>query len=200
MFEERKERALARLRAEEGKKGRVDEEVVEIIGRLNSLKDFFTTSSCSGRIVLLRVPEVGAKREAVFLGKWHRAVTKEEVLAVLKRSAVGTAEKGEVWLLSQSPILHVACRTLGKAKALLAAANESGFKYSGIKTISNSNDNGKVVVEIVSTERIDVPLAEGGVLFCSDPHLDFIVSKANFTLARGKAKLKRFYSELKMLE
>ncbi|MGB2727098.1 MAG: hypothetical protein WBD09_01300 [Halobacteriota archaeon] len=184
VFEAEKKRAMERLRI-----GGADEEVAGIIEKINGFEGFFTTSSCSGRIALIRLPEIGAKREAEFIGKWHRAVTKEEVLGAIK-----TTEKGEIWLLSQSPILHVACRSLEKAKTLLRIAIESGFKYSGIKAISNSNskDNGKVVVEIMSTERMDVPLGKDGVMFCSESYMAFILSKANFMLERGKGKLKRF--------
>jgi tRNA wybutosine-synthesizing protein 3 len=55
-------------------------------------------------------------------------------------------------------------------------------------------------VEIVSTERMDVPLGKDGVMFCSEGYMDFILSKANFMLKRGKGKLKRFYSGLRELE
>ena len=192
-FKKQKDRALERLRIQGA-----DEEIVPIISEINSSEDFFTTSSCSGRIVLICLPEIGAKREAKFVGKWHRPVTKEEVLEAIKlKSSTGVPEKGEVWLLSQSPILHVACRDLEKAKALLRIAIESGFKYSGIKAISK---DGKVVVEIVSTERMDVPLGKDGVMFCSEGYMDFILSKANFMLERGKGKLKRFYSGLEEVE
>ncbi len=188
-FESQKKKALARLRIRGA-----DEEIAGIIDRINSLEDFFTTSSCSGRIVLIGLPEIGAKREAQFIGKWHRPVTKEEVLDAIKLK--WREGEREIWLLSQSPILHVACRDLEKAKALLRIAIESGFKYSGIKAISNSKDE-KVVVEVVSTERMDVPLGRDGMLFCSEAHLDFILSKANFMLERGKEKLKRLYEGLK---
>ncbi|MGB2842032.1 MAG: hypothetical protein WBC40_06100 [Halobacteriota archaeon] len=198
VFEAEKKRAMERLRV-----GGADEEVAGIIEKINGFEGFFTTSSCSGRIALIRLPEIGAKREAEFIGKWHRSVTKEEVLGAIK-----TTEKGEIWLLSQSPILHVACRSLEKAKTLLRIAIESGFKYSGIKAISNSNsnsnsnskDNGKVVVEIMSTERMDVPLGKDGVMFCSESYMAFILSKANFMLERGKGKLKRFYFGLEGVE
>ncbi|MCK4475613.1 MAG: hypothetical protein KAU16_02705 [Methanophagales archaeon] len=194
MFEEQKKRALEKLRIRGA-----DEEIAGIIEKINSSEDFFTTSSCSGRIVLICLPEIGAKREAKFIGKWHRAVTKEEVLEAIKlKSSAGVSNKGEVWLLSQSPILHVACRDLEKAKALLRIAIESGFKYSSIKAISNLKDNGKVVVEIVSTERMDVPVGKDGVMFCSEAYIDFILSKANFMLERGKEKLKRFYYNLSL--
>ena len=147
-FEAQKKRAVERLQI-----SGADEEIAGIIEKINSFDDFFTTSSCSGRIVLICLPEIGAKREAKFIGKWHRPVTKEEVLDAIKNCA-GASEKGEIWLLSQSPILHVACRDLEKAKALLKIAIESGFKYSGIKAISSKDR--KVVVEIMSTERMDV--------------------------------------------
>jgi tRNA wybutosine-synthesizing protein 3 len=53
-------------------------------------------------------------------------------------------------------------------------------------------------VEIVSTERMDVPLGKDGVMFCSEGYMDFILSKANFMLERGKGKLKRFYYNLSL--
>ena len=193
-FDAQKKRALERLQREGA-----DEEVTGILERINSFEGFFTTSSCSGRIALIRIPEIGAKREAEFIGKWHRPVGKEEVQEALRlKGSPGVLEKGEVWFLSQSPILHVSCSGLEKAKTLLRMAIESGFKYSGIKAISR--DNGKVVVEIMSTERLDVPLAKGDKVFCSEPYIDFIVSKANFMLERGKEKLKRFYNGLWELE
>jgi tRNA wybutosine-synthesizing protein 3 len=182
-FEEQKKRALERLRIRGA-----DEEVGAILDKINGLDGFFTTSSCSGRIVLICLPEIGAKKEARFIGKWHRRVRKAEVLEAM--SDATPRIKGEVWLISQSPILHVACRSLEQATALLRIAIESGFKYSGIKAITK--DDGKVMVEMMSTERMDVPLASDGRVFCSEEYLDFILSKANFMLERGKTKLKRF--------
>ena len=192
-FKKQKDRALERLRIQGA-----DEEIVPIISEINRFEGFFTTSSCSGRIVLICLPEIGAKRAAEFIGKWHRPpVSREEVQEAIKQKGKeGITEGREIWLLSQSPILHVACRDLEKAKALLRIAIESGFKYSGIKAIANAEGNGKVMVEIVSTERMDVPLGKDGVMFCSEAHLDFILSKANFMLERGKGKLKRFYYNL----
>ncbi len=191
VFEEQKKRALERLRIRGA-----DEEVEVILERINSLDGFFTTSSCSGRIVLICLPEIGAKREARFIGKWHRQVKKGEVLEAM--SDATSPIKGEIWLIAQSPIMHVACGSLDKATALLRIAIESGFKYSGIKAIAK--DNEKVMVEMMSTERMDVPLGKDDEMFCSEAYLDFILVKANFMLERGKEKLKRFGYELKALD
>ena len=59
IFEEQKKRALERLRI-----GGADEEVKGILEKINRRDGFFTTSSCSGRIVLIWLPEIGAKKEA----------------------------------------------------------------------------------------------------------------------------------------
>jgi len=190
-FEEQKKHAIERLR----NKG-ADQEVEEVLQKLNVLEDFFTTSSCSGRIALISLPEIGAKREARFIGKWHRPVTKEEVLEAI--SSAKASRNGDVWFIAQSPIVHVACRTLEKATTLLRIAIESGFKYSGIKAIARHN--GRVVVEIMSTERMDVPLATDDRMLCSEAHLDFIVAQANLMLKRSKEKLKRFSLRLNELE
>ena len=81
---------------------------------------------------------------------------------------------------------------------LLRLAIESGFKYSGVKAITKDED--KVMVEILSTERMDVPLASNGRGFYSDEYLDVIIAKANFMLNRGKEKLKQLGHRLNELE
>ena len=188
IFETEKRKALERL----DKEG-ADDDIAGLIELLNGFDDYFTTSSCSGRVVLISIPEIGAKEEAEFIAKWHREVSKDEVL-----KAMGTWKDadGELWLMSQSPILHVSCVSMEKAKQLLNLAIESGFKYSGIKAITMK----RVMVEIMSTERMDVPVGRDGVIFCSEPYLDFIISKANFMLERGKEKLRRFYYGLEELK
>ena len=184
IFEAEKRRALERLHKEGA-----DDDIVGLIELLNGFDDYFTTSSCSGRVILICIPEIGAKEEAEFIAKWHREVSKDEVL---KAIGMWKDVDGELWLMSQSPILHVSCASIEKAKQLLSLAIASGFKYSGIKSITMK----RVMVEIMSTERMDVPVGKGGVIFCSEPYLDFIVSKANFMLERGRSKLSRLYYSL----
>ena len=188
IFEAEKRKALERLHNEGA-----DDDIAELIELLNGFDDYFTTSSCSGRVILICIPEIGAKEEAEFIAKWHREVSKNEVL---KAMGMWKDPDGELWLMSQSPILHVSCVSMEKAKQLLNLAIESGFKYSGIKAITMK----RVMVEIMSTERMDVPVGRDGVIFCSEPYLDFIISKANFMLERGKEKLRRFYYGLEELK
>lgn len=190
-FEVAKRRAMARL----ARRG-ADAEVVPVLERLNGLEDYFTTSSCAGRIVLIQLPAVGAKREAVFVGTWHRAVEVGEVLGAMAAAPAST--DGALWLIVQAPILHVACSDVQMAVALLRLALDAGFKYSGMKGLAAHA--GRVVVEVMSTERMDVPLVADGTRFYTERYLAFLISTANALLTRGRAKLERFHASLGALD
>lgn len=161
------------------KEGKVDEKVMPILALLNGMDDFFTTSSCSGRIVVMEIPSIGKKKDAHFLGKWHREVNVAEV-----KDAIERHHQGEIWLLVQSPIFHVSTLSMEKAKGLMRVALQSGFKNSGIKSV-----NGRIVVELCSTERLDFIIVKNGKMMCND--LEEIVKIANTMMERIKEKLKR---------
>ena len=175
-FLEAKGQAMARLQ-EALENGEVDQPAVPIIERLNAIEDFYTTSSCSGRIVIMEVPGVGDKHGARFLGAWDGEVSLETV-----RMALGRASEGELWLLAQPPIFHVAAALLERAQELVSMAKQSGFKQSSIRSIGEP-----VMVEIGSTEEMDVPLGQDGELLCSDAYLELLVSIAN-ELMRNAAR------------
>ena len=94
----------------------------------------------------------------------------------------------------QSSIFHVSTISMENARKLLNVANQSGFKYSSIKTF-----NGKIVVEILSTERIDAPLGKDGEIFVGDDYLKILVEIANKMMERMDKKLKRLEKNLDML-
>jgi tRNA wybutosine-synthesizing protein 3 len=189
-FEEQKERAMRGLRKalEEDK---VDHDIVPLLEKINALPDYFTTSSCSGRISVMEMPHFGDKVNSIWLGKWHREVAVEEVLG-----ALGKHGSGQLWFLVRSPILHVAARGLEDAVKLLNLAVGLGFKYSNIKSVSHK----KLMVEIRSTERMDVPLGENGELWVDEAYIERIVKIANAQVRRFKGKLKRLEEEIEKLE
>jgi len=191
VFEHARRKALERLAAG----CVVDEDITEILAEINRRAEYYTTSSCSGRIVLISLPEAGAKKEARFVAKWHRPVSFEELQNALKFWVAGGRDRGELWLLAQPPIIHVTARDLSSAERILKAAAAAGFKYSSIKSVSAD----KTVVEILSTERMDVPLGVGGEVLCDEHFLRFVLGRANFVLRRGKRKLEKLLVMLKEL-
>ncbi len=185
-FNEQKERAMEGLRkalAED----KVDHDIIPLLEKINALDNYFTTSSCSGRISVMEMPHFGDKLNSLWLGKWHGEVVVEEVL-----EAVGRHSRGQLWFLVRSPILHVAAKTMEDAVKLLNLAIGLGFKYSNVKSISHK----KLLVEIRSTERMDVPLGEDGELWIDEEYIGRIVNLANAQVRRFKGKLKRLEEEI----
>ena len=185
-FEEQKAKAMEGLRQALAE-NKVDKDIIALLDKINALENYFTTSSCSGRISVMEMPHFGDKVNSVWLGKWHREVTVEEVL-----EAVGRHSAGQLWFLVRSPILHVGARTIEDAVKLLNLAIGLGFKYSNIKSVSHR----KLLVEIRSTERMDVPLGADGELWVSEDYIERIVAIANDQVRRFKGKLKRLEEEI----
>ena len=163
------------------RRGEVDNDIIPLLDKINSLPDFYTTSSCSGRIVLLNIPEVGDKKDAKFLCKWHREVEKEEFEGCLKKY-----EKHYLFLIMQSPIIHVVATDLEQAKEIMRISLSCGFKYTSIKKI----EAGKVLVEVLSTENLHIPIARDGKIMINEEQITFFLDMANKLLIRAKGKLK----------
>jgi tRNA wybutosine-synthesizing protein 3 len=166
---------------------KIDQKILSILNIINKSSVYFTTSSCSGRIVLLEIPRFGDKKNAKFLGKWHKTIEFDEIL-----SSLISANKGQIWLLAQSSIIHVVAADLQAADKIIKIANTSGFKNSGIKSI-----NRKIICEICSTERLDTPIGSNKVLLCDKDFLIFLVNIANEIIEKSNKKLLRFEQILK---
>ncbi|HDM67048.1 MAG TPA: hypothetical protein ENG62_01515 [Thermoplasmatales archaeon] len=188
-FQVRRENTLNKLRIEI-KNGRVDSKIIPLLEEINSIPYYYTTSSCAGRIVVLELPELGDKQNAVFLGRWHRMVSKQEVEESFKKTS-----KGYIWFLAQSPIFHVAAYTMEEAGRLLKAGYAAGFKHSGLK-----NTGDKIIVELTSTERIDAPIGRDGLILCSEEYLELLVENANLVIKRGEEKLMRLMREVSSIK
>ncbi|KAJ8793446.1 hypothetical protein J1605_019280 [Eschrichtius robustus] len=85
----RKWKAQCLSKADLSRKGSVDEDVVELVQLLNGREQFFTTSSCAGRIILL-----------------------DQIVALKKAN-------GDAILKFEPLVLHVQCRQLQDAQILV---------------------------------------------------------------------------------
>ena len=166
---------------------KVDKGIINLIDIINSSERYYTTSSCEGRIVLLEIPEIGDKRNAKFLGIWHREIDLKEYFEATKK-----ANKGYIWLIAQSPILHVGANTISSADDLLKISISCGFKNSGLKSVGKN-----IIAEICSTERIDSPVGFNGKIFCEQEHSKLLIEIANNIIEKSSKKLKKLEESLK---
>jgi tRNA wybutosine-synthesizing protein 3 len=152
------------------------------LASINEIPSYYTTSSCAGRIVLMQIPKIGDKKHALFLGKWHQSVSVDELTNTIPKY-----KKDQLWLLAQPPIFHIGAEHPEAADTMVQLGVSSGFKHSSIKTMKD-----QIIVELLSTERADIPLGENGQLFVNEEFLCFCLSIANDVLHRGHKKLMRF--------
>ena len=163
------------------RKGEVDNDIIPLLEKINSLHNFYTTSSCSGRIVFLNIPEVGNKKDAKFLCKWHKEVDKEELVDCLKKY-----KEHYLFFIMQSPIIHIVAYNLEWANKMIKIALSCGFKYTSIKKIEAK----KILIEVLSTENLHIPIARDGKIRIDEKQLIFFLEIANKLLIRAKNKLK----------
>jgi tRNA wybutosine-synthesizing protein 3 len=181
-----KKKALSKLKAATSNK-KVDEKILPILELLNRMEGVYTSSSCAGRIVLLQIPRLGDKRNAVFLDSWHRTIVSEEIT-----SAAAKATQGTLWLLAQAPILHIGVHTTDLATTLIKIGVLSGFKNSSMKSSGK-----KTIIELSSTERLDAPIGRNGCLYCEGEYLHLLTEIANEVMERSQQKLIRLEGNLK---
>ncbi len=186
-FTDKKERAL-RLLTSAKKEGKVDLGVEKILDLLNLIPEYYTTSSCSGRVVLLSVPDLGDKKNASFLNKWHVPSVKIEDL---KTSLERYDSKNMVFLQMQAPIFHVCCCSVDAADTLVKIGYRAGLKNSSIKRFSSP-----YLVELNGTERMDVPLCAAGKSYWDLAYLEFLCELSTKMLKRSATLLNQLYGLL----
>nr|XP_011741166.1 tRNA wybutosine-synthesizing protein 3 homolog isoform X1 [Macaca nemestrina] len=183
----RKWKAQCLSKADLSRKGSVDKDVVELVQFLNTRDQFFTTSSCAGRILLLDGGINGfevQKQNCGWLLVTHKPCEKDDVIVALKKA------NGDATLKFEPFILHVQCQQLQDARILHSVAIDSGFRNSGITV----GKRGKIMLAVRSTHGLEVPLSHKGKLMVTEEYIDFLLNVANQKMEENKKRIERFYN------
>ncbi len=164
--------------------GEWDSKIADLCNKINMKKEYYTTSSCAGRVVLIK--ESLKKIKNVFLFRMHEKISFNE----LKKALNGIKYNGLVEFQQTSCILHVACLNLESAERLLRKARESGWKRSGIISINKGKDS-RVMIELLSTESLSFPIMNNKKLLVNDDFLKLVIREANEKLERTWKKIER---------
>lgn len=181
MFEKRKKRAFE---IDRSNIGRIDKRIKGLVDAINRKDNYFTTSSCSGRIMVIK--RQGKKTNSKILFCSHEKVTdSQEIEKVIVTG-------GDVWLLFNACILHVCCRTIEDAMQLFSLAKKAGFKRQGIISTKNT-----VMVEIMGTDHMEIILADDEGTYYTKEGLDRYLYYANKKFEKNLQKIKAFEDILK---
>ena len=166
------------------KQGNVDKEIAYLIDKINDSDKYYTTSSCAGRIVLIMIPKSGRKDEAEWVFKSHNLVEFENL-------PLDKFPEEPVWFRQESAIFHVCCKTIEDAQSIVNKAKTAGFKRSGIMATTK-----RIMVELTSTESIDVPITRKGELLVNEDYIKILINEANKKLKRSRDKVDKFFKLL----
>ncbi len=132
----------------------VDKEIIDLLELINGLDDFYTTSSCAGRVSIDLIK--GEKKiNHLWLFKTHSLFdfkSFKEVFEKLKDIQKKDFIK-EAYLKFDNFIIHVGAKNLESAEKLLKIAREVGLKRSGIIQITP-----RVLLEIMGLDHLEFPI------------------------------------------
>lgn len=179
-FARRKQDILSK--ADKSSIGEWDKPILKLCEKINKFENYYTLSSCSGRIVLIKNLE--KKQPDMFIFRTHEKAKFFD----LKKSLESASENKESLIFKQEPpIIHIACKNLKDAEEMLKKAQFTGFKHSGIMTISEK----RIVLEIIGSEQLAFPIIEKGKILVDDNFLNTLIPESNRRLEIGWEKLRK---------
>ncbi len=176
-FNEEKKKQLNRK--DRSNIGEWDERIKDLCNKLNKKDNYYTTSSCSGRIVLIKF--LDKKSEDVFLFRTHDKIKFKEI----KKAINNIHYNGLVEFKLSSCILHVSCKSFSDAEKLVLKGKLAGWKHSGIMSVKRN------MVELLSTENISFPIMKNKKILVNDDFLKLIVKLSNKKLEKTWEKITR---------
>ena len=170
----------------DGKK--IDPLMIDLAKHIASSKNYFSTSSCSGRIILLQINDAEDKQPEGFFRKWHSQVKAEEVWEALQEKT----EKN-IWFKQEPFVLVIGSQDFEHAKTIIEICKELGIKRCGISFF----EEGKVLLEVFGSQGMSFMVKKKNKLLILEEMMKEQVEIANQKWKKNDEKLKEFQAELK---
>jgi len=163
-----------------------DERISKLCNKINSFENYYTTSSCSGRVILMI--DQDKKEGDLFVFVSHEKIFFEELKENLN---LALKNNKKIKFKLEPCILHVACKTLEDAGELYNRAKIAGWKKSGIVGMKNG-----FTLELNSTERLEFPVINRKKILTDDEFLKIIADESNKKLEKSWKKIKKLETAL----
>ena len=185
-FTRRKEQTLAGV--DMSPKGEWDKPILEMLNWFNEQTDFYTLSSCSGRIVLFE-----RHHDVTKGGQWLVSSHAEASADHVWETLTTTKHTGQVSFIVEPLLLHIACSSLERARHLLSLAIRSGYKESGLGAGSTRH----IVAIRTTAMRMEIPVAQHEKTFITEDQMNIFVDHANSRFQANAVRTKIFFDLLK---
>ena len=157
---------------------------LDINQRINDHKDYFTTSSCAGRLILIEKDRVNSKYDTVFRFRTHdpRDIDRMHDLIFKETNEFSRFRfQNTLWILLEAPDFHVRCRTIDNALAMHKLALDAKLALSKYQSLEPS---------IVLEDRN---------LLISPDHLALVLKECKKLLTEDQNRLLAFYASVESL-
>ena len=181
-----KEKKDVLVKQDKSKKKKVDIGIKKLVDLINSKENYYTSSSCSGRIVLIKM-----NSERKDKAEWAYITHNKADFGQIKKAL---RKKSNIWFKQEPLIIHVCCDTVESAKKFILQSRKV-FKRAGIISIKKN----KVTVEVIGNERIETLVKRNDKIMVSDDYLRELIREANKKMDKNKANISEYYKLIKNL-
>ena len=179
-FEQRKQDILNK--EDKSNIGDWDKRIIALCEKINASDKYYTTSSCSGRIMIIKDKD----EKAPDLFEWvsHDSVSFEDFMKKIPK-------QGDFKFKQEPMILHIACKDIDGAGELLNKIRDAGWKRAGIISLGKN-----IVIEVIGTEKIEFPLMLNGKLLVEKDFLREVLERSNANLEKNWKKIENLEKSL----
>ena len=188
-FLHRKEQILSK--SDKSFKQEIDEPISTLCELFNKTNMYYTTSSCSGRIVIRELNV--EKRRNVFLYSSHRLIGSEELDKLSELIEHLEDELFAIEICQEGMIIHIVCKDLEIAQELLKDAKDVGCNQVGIISIKNWG----IVVECICDLSMSSIIFEKNFLSTNPLYLKQLTKKMNGNMKKNWKVIERFENLIK---
>jgi len=168
--------------------GYLDRELIPILLVLNSDRNIYTLSSCSGRVVFSDSTYPWSREESSIIFKKHNTITVNEARDIIR---VKTIRK--LWLNVSGPIIHLSTKKSSYVKLLLTIARRAGLKHSGVLSVNRYKG---YILEFMSGVKMNLLVKDKDTVLINEGKLEEIVEIVNEVFYEGRKLLNRLRNEV----
>lgn len=173
MFKNWKKNALEKM--DKSRAGGIDRPIQELVSKINNSDNMFTTSSCSGRIIVFSQGDDDTPGKGHC--RWHLTSHEKINPEEFKKCVFNLDEPFSIKF--EPCILHICCEDLETARNFCEDARAVGYRNSGISMGKPKKNNkpDKITLAVRHTLGLEVPCPDKSLL--SEKYLDFLIDECN---------------------